>query len=76
MKRSFVRTSVLLQAKPLLMMLALSLTGCAATLPPAMPVIPDAPELTQPQPQEPYSQSAQKDIQIWRERLMGTHKTP
>jgi hypothetical protein len=63
---------------PLLMLLALSVTGCATT---SLPVVPPSPTLpTPPLPLTPtpsvsYSSSAQKNIQSWRQKLMATPLT-
>ena len=65
-----------LKTSVLPMVLVLSLTGCATTSPqPIAPRLPAPPVLTQPQPPEPYSLSAQRDIQSWREKLTPTPAT-
>ena len=61
------------------MLLALSLTGCAA--PSASPAVvcpanPPPPALSEPMPRETYSASAQQRIQTWRQSLTGTPATP
>ena len=70
------QTAVQSRSRRLLTLLVVSLTGCASTLPPAMPKIPAAPELTQPPPAEPYSQSVQRDIQNWRQKLTAIPPMP
>lgn len=64
--------------KLMLTALALSLSGCAATLPPLAtpcPQIPQPPELSTPQPPVSYSLSAQELIKSWREKLTGMPAT-
>ena len=76
MKLYAVPISVPLPIKALLMALALSLTGCATPSPPVIqPHLPAPPDLTQPPPPEPYSQSARRDIQTWRQKLTATPPT-
>lgn len=66
----------------LLMLLALSLTGCACNSPPSAPVTVEAPKLparppmTEPQPSQPYSESVRALLKTWRERLTATPATP
>ena len=68
-------------AKPacavMLMLLALSSTGCATRLvpPSECPVNPTAPALTESLPSETYSISAQRDMEAWRKRLGDTPAT-
>ena len=63
---------------PMLMALALSLTGCAlqprAAPPLAVmcPANPAPPQISQPLPKESYSLSVQRRLQNWRERLEAT----
>ena len=58
----------------LLPLLALSLTGCAASLPivPPSPMLPAPPPVTTPQPLVPYSESVQQDLQKWQKMLTDT----
>ena len=59
----------------MLLPLVVLLTACGATLPKSAascPALPPAPAVSEPIPSQTYSASAQRDIQIWRERLTGT----
>jgi hypothetical protein len=64
----------------LLMLCALSATGCATTSPPppacACPALPQPPALTTPLPPQSYSLSAQELLQTWRSKLTATPVTP
>lgn len=63
----------------LLLMLALSVTGCATTSTPPpqdCPRFPTKPVLTEPLPSQPYSISAQELLKAWREKLTATPTTP
>lgn len=62
----------------ILLLLALSLTSCAAPSPSLQdaPVLPPAPALSEPIPSETYSASAQRLIKSWLEKLTGTPPTP
>ena len=63
----------------MLLVLSLSVTGCAAISKPAVTPYPTLPAPPQPltlKPSTSYSQSASNDIQKWRERLMLTPLTP
>ena len=59
------------------MLLALSLTGCATTLPPpsACPTLPAPPAVSSPIPPESYSATAHWHISTWRSRLTATPPT-
>lgn len=64
-----------LKTSAMLMLCALSLMGCGATLPtcPAeSAVLPARPSISTPLPQQSYLESAQRDIQSWRARLQAT----
>lgn len=63
---------------PLLLALALSLTACAAPSPSLRdnPQLPPAPALSEPIPPESYSQTVQRLLQTWREKLTATPATP
>lgn len=63
---------------PLLLLLAMNLTGCAATSPPLPPEArnPAMPPATQDQPSEPYSISASARIKAWRKLLTDTLAIP
>lgn len=59
----------------LLLLLALSLMGCASKppmLPVALPTLPPPPSLTTPLPPVSYSLTAADAIKSWRQSLMGT----
>lgn len=59
----------------MLLLPALLLTGCATTsMPsaPASPQLPPPPALSQPIPQQSYSERASADIETWQRRLIGT----
>ena len=71
-KRVRLKTSAMLTA------CALSLMGCGATLPTCpteSAVLPARPSISTPLPQQPYLESAQRDIQSWRQRLQATPLT-
>lgn len=61
----------------LLLALALSLTACASSLPPApQPMqLPARPPLSEPPPSQPYSESAAKLLQKWADALTPTQPT-
>jgi hypothetical protein len=64
---------------PLLLLLALSLSACQASLPkptPASPSLPLRPSASTPQPQTPYSTTASERIKNWRQKLTDTQVTP
>ena len=66
---------VRLKTNALLMLCALSLMGCGATLPTCpteSAVLPVRPSISTPLPQQSYLESAQRDIQSWRRRLKDT----
>lgn len=75
MKQSAKQTNAPRLARPLLLALALSLTGCAASFPQAQVHLPARPELSQQIPQESYSQSVHRLLQTWRAKLTGTQQT-
>ena len=61
--------------KPLLLLLALSVTGCAAIWPKSEPSsvqLPRPPSLSTPIPSQMYLSNAQKNISSWRKQLMDT----
>ena len=62
----------------LLLVLGTSLVGCASPSPVLQdrPVLPPAPALSEPIPQESYSANVQRLLQTWREKLIGTLATP
>ena len=62
----------------ILIMLALSLTGCAHNSPSPCPEqkLPPVPALTEPIPPESYSLRAQQSFKAWQERLIATPVTP
>lgn len=62
-----------------LIVLAVLLTGCGATLPPVVEPstpLPSLPSVSEPQPSQTYSKSASEAIQKWRDRLTATPLTP
>jgi hypothetical protein len=61
-----------------LLMLVLSLLGCATTSAPSgfTPRNPSPPQPSQSQPSQTYSSSAAADIQSWRKLLTDTLTTP
>jgi hypothetical protein len=60
----------------MLILLGLSLTGCAThSVQPQPPQLPARPSLTVPQPLTTYSDSVQKLLQTWREKLTATQAT-
>lgn len=75
MMHSKPRKTSSLVTVPTLVLLALSVTGCAQTSPVCPPVsqpLPAPPLMSTPLPSQSYSSSAQNDIAEWRERLTGT----
>ena len=63
----------------LLLALAMSVTGCATTLPPpsnSCPVPPPAPALTEAPPSVDYSISVQQLLKTWRARLSAMQTMP
>lgn len=59
-----------------LLLLALSLTGCATPSPPAPAVkLPARPELSEPIPLESYSERVRRNLSNWAERLTPTPPT-
>lgn len=61
-----------------LMLCALSVTGCATTLPPpasSCPRLPASPSASTPQPSKPYSEHAQQLLREWRVQLQATPLT-
>ena len=63
----------------MLMLLALSLIGCATPSPQPVvvcPANPPPPALSEPMPRETYSASAQRLISTWRQSLTVTPATP
>ena len=59
-----------LRLAALLLLLAASLTGCATCSPPVQPTLPPVPaELMQPPPNEAWSETVQKLLQEWQQRL-------
>lgn len=59
--------------------LLLLATGCASLSTPSAPVCPTLPlppAVTQPQPLQPYSETAQKNIEVWQKLLIGTPVIP
>ena len=60
---------------PLLLLLPVLLTGCAATLPTCEPVsqpLPAPPSISMPLPQASYSLTVAESLQTWRQKLMDT----
>lgn len=67
----------------MLMLLAVSLSGCATcpprTLAPTVveaPKLPAAPPMTEPAPSESYSLRVERNLKVWRERLTAIFGTP
>ena len=63
----------------LLLLLLLPMTGCASPSMPSAPVCPTLPQMpavTQPQPLQPYSVTAQKNIEGWQKSLTGIPAIP
>ena len=61
------------------LLLALSLTGCATPSTPSAPsslTLPPPPSLSQPIPQQSYSERASTNIEAWWNRLIGTRMMP
>jgi hypothetical protein len=57
----------------MLVVLLVSVTGCAMTSPPSRPAeIPAPPRLSQPLPEMTYSEHVRRLLESWRERLTGT----
>lgn len=79
MKQSPKPNSALRKMLLLLALPAALLTGCAAPSTPSAPVstvLPSPPPLSQPIPQQSYSERARLDMQTWQQRLMPTPVTP
>lgn len=63
----------------MLLLLVLSVTGCATNSPPppsACPVLPAVPSVTTPQPSTTYSDSVRQHLSNWRAKLTATPLTP
>ena len=63
---------------PMLLLPAALLTGCATpstSSAPASPALPLPPSLSEPIPQQSYSERASTNIGAWRNRLIGTLQT-
>lgn len=61
------------------LLLVMLLGGCATTLPTSSvdcPAPPSMPAAVTPQPSEPYSTRAQRNMERWREMLRATPTTP
>ena len=68
-KPGLTLSDLTLAALPLLLM------GCASSSPPPtceLPPLPAPPSMSTPQRQESYSIRAQRNIEQWQQRLMGT----
>ena len=75
MKRLTLHRPGLTLCKLTLAALPLLLTACASNSPACLPVsqpLPAPPSMSTPQPQESYSARAQRNIEQWQLRLMGT----
>ena len=78
MKQSKPLNNVLRKMLLLLALPAALLTGCATpSIPsaPAYPALPSPPPLSQPIPQQSYSDSVRALLQTWQQKLMPTQAT-